>query len=689
MLILAINLSPDVCAQGNPSITTSTITPGVLGKPYSFTVTGAGGVRPYTWSATGMPPGLSINPSNGTQFTTDITDTPTSAGNFTVTITLTDFTSVRISKSLPFTIYTPLLVTTTTESLPPGTVDTDYPNTSLAATGGATPYAWKLATGSSLPDGLSLSGGGSISGKPKNSAIGTTSFTVQVNDNGNLQTASKVLSITVAAPVSITTSSPLPNGMLGMSYSQTLAATGGTQPYTWSVTTGTPPGGIALSPGGVLSGTPTGLGMTNFTVQVADSASPARTATKQFALTIIPPPLSIGTSSPLPNGTVGTAYSQTLAASGGVSPYSWSITQGTPPAGLTLSPGGVLSGMTTTAATANFTVQVRDSASQTATKQFALTIDPPPLTITTPSPLPNGTANTAYSQTLAATGGTPTYTWSVTQGTLPGGLTLSGGGVISGTPTQGVANFTVQVRDTASRTATKAFTITVISSTFTLTNVPDTMQPAQQVAIGLTVPSAPSNPISGTLNLSFASSSVVSGDDPAVMFSNGSDTVSFTIPANSTVATLNPAGTMLQTGTVSGTITVTVKANIQSGATDVPVKTVTVPKTVPMLTNITAVRISGGLRVQVTGYSPERQVINVDFGFDVKTSSGTQRVTLSRGVQQDFDGWYKSSASSAFGSSFVFEQMFTVQGDNSMINSVTVSLTNGQGPGTANPAQFR
>jgi hypothetical protein len=58
-------------------------------------------------------------------------------------------------------------------------------------------------------------------------------------------------------------------------------------------------------------------------------------------------------------------------------------------------------------------------------------------------------------------------------------------------------------------------------------------------------------------------------------------------------------------------------------------------------------------------------------------------------VQQDFDGWYKSSASSAFGSSFVFEQLFNVQGDNSMINSVTVSLTNSQGSGTANPAQFR
>jgi Putative Ig domain len=344
----------------------------------------------------------------------------------------------------------------------------------------------------------------------------------------------------------------------------------------------------------------------------------------------------------------------------------------------------VISGTPSTPATTNFTVQVRDNASQTATKQFAITIDPPPLTITTPSPLSNGTVGTAYSQTLEATGGTPSYTWSVTSGTLPAGLTLSGA-AISGTPTTAVAgNFTIQVRDSASRTATKAFAITVISTTFTLTNVPDTMQPAQQVALGLTVSSAQSNPVSGSLTLSFTSSAVVPSDDPAVTFSNGK-TVNFTIPANSTVAGF-PSGTMLMTGTVSGTIVV--KANIQNGVTDVPIKTVTIPATIPKLTNITAVRISGGLRVQATGYSPERRVNNVDFAFDVKTSSGTQRVTLSRSVQTEFDTWYRSGASSAFGSTFTFEQMFTVQGDSSGINGVTVTLTNGQGSGSLGTTTF-
>jgi len=211
------------------------------------------------------------------------------------------------------------------------------------------------------------------------------------------------------------------------------------------------------------------------------------------------------------------------------------------------------------------------------------------------------------------------------------------------------------------------------------------MQPTQQVAVGLSVSTPQPNPVSGSLALSFNSTSVVPSDDPSVLFSNGSKTVNFTIPANGTVAVF-PSGTMLLTGTVSGTVVL--KVSIQNGVTDVPVKTVTVPLTNPKLTNVNAVRISGGLRVQVTGYSPERRVNNVEFGFDVKTSSGTQRVTLSRIVLPEFDTWYKNAASSAFGSSFMFEQLFTVQGDTSGIDAVTVSLTNSQGTGSSIRTQF-
>ena len=132
-------------------------------------------------------------------------------------------------------------------------------------------------------------------------------------------------------------------------------------------------------------------------------------------------PVSIVTTSPLPPGRVNVAYSQTLTASGGTAPYAnWAIIGGAQPTGLNLSTVGVLSGTPTTAGTYNFTVRVTDSASATASASFQLTISPSPLTITTLSPLPAGQANTAHSQALAASGGTPPYTsWVFTGGTQP------------------------------------------------------------------------------------------------------------------------------------------------------------------------------------------------------------------------------------------------------------------------------
>ena len=169
---------------------------------------------------------------------------------------------------------------------------------------------------------------------------------------------------------------------------------------------------------------------------------------------------TITTTSPLPTGTVGTAYSQTFAATGGTTPRTWSVSAGTLPAGLSLSSAGVLSGTPTTAATYSFTVQVTGGG--TATKVFSVTINPAAvaLSITTASPLPAGTVGTAYSQTFAATGGTTPRTWSVSAGTLPAGLSLSSAGVLSGTPTTAAAySFTVQV--TGGGTATKAFSVTI------------------------------------------------------------------------------------------------------------------------------------------------------------------------------------------------------------------------------------
>jgi len=195
--------------------------------------------------------------------------------------------------------------------------------------------------------------------------------------------------------------------------------------------------------------------------------------------------INIDTTSPLPSGTVGQAYSTTLQASGNdfangepCKPYYWSLYSGSLPPGLSLSTSGVISGIPTVANTYTFGVIVFDQAiQQSATKEFTLTINPvnidvcAAIDITTSSPLPDGTVGQAYSTTLQATGGQTPYSWARAPGPglLPSGLTLSSGGVISGTPaagSQGTYKFNATATDSCTLTggpasATKEFTLTI------------------------------------------------------------------------------------------------------------------------------------------------------------------------------------------------------------------------------------
>lgn len=178
------------------------------------------------------------------------------------------------------------------------------------------------------------------------------------------------------------------------------------------------------------------------------------------------------TTAALVGGTVGVAYNQTLAASGGVPGYVWSLNTGSNPlpVGLTLNPSGVISGTPTVAGTTTIVVKVTDSAGGTVTKELTLTIAASgvqPLTITITA-LPAGTVGRAYNTTLVAIGGTGAKSWSVSSGTLPAGVSLNAStGVISGTPTTaGASPFTLRVQDsgTPQQSAERPLTLTIISS---------------------------------------------------------------------------------------------------------------------------------------------------------------------------------------------------------------------------------
>jgi len=218
---------------------------------------------------------------------------------------------------------------------------------------------------------------------------------------------------------------------------------------------------------GQISGTPTTAGTFNFTVQASDASNPVQQATKALSITINAQ-LAVTTSS-LPAGTQAAAYNATLQSSGGTGSITWSIFAGSLPAGLTLNANtGAITGTPSgSPGTANFTVQAADSLGQTATKALSITINAAPLAIVTTS-LPNGTVNAAYSATLQASGGTQPYTWTITVGALPAGLTLNANtGAITGTPTgTGTSNFTVHVTDSSgpAQSANQALSITVNAS---------------------------------------------------------------------------------------------------------------------------------------------------------------------------------------------------------------------------------
>ena len=429
---------------------TGPLTDGYVGTPYSQPFAVTGGKAPYAWAiASGvLPVGLTFSSGN-------ISGTPTTAGSSTFTVQVTDANGSSTSKSFTITVFPALFIPEPVCSSP--IVGIQY-SCQLSATGGKPALSWSLSSGA-LPTGLGLSATGLINGTPTTGGI--FSFSPRVTDN-NGNTLNKNMSLTVYAPLAITTSSPLQWGTTNIPFSATLTGTGGKTPFAWTITGGSLPGGLTLNnTTGVISGAPTTVGSFTFTVTLNDAVgTPA--VSKSFTIDIFATfVIPVQT---LPNGTVGTLYSATLTSTGGKTPYSsWVVASGNLPAGLSLSGTGVISG-TPTGTDSTFTVRANDANNSTAVSpSLTITINAAPLVITSTSQLLDAYKSTTYSTTLTASGGKTAYSWSVTSGNLPSGLTLNATtGVISGTPTKTVSSsFTIKVTDSVGTSTSKSFTLTV------------------------------------------------------------------------------------------------------------------------------------------------------------------------------------------------------------------------------------
>jgi hypothetical protein len=431
---------------------------------------------------------------------------------------------------------------------------------------------------------VSLERGGSASNDPAvvlpaNNPNATGTFPTNIAG-----TVAVVANSASAVTLSLTPAA-LPAPTFGVAYSQSITASGGTSPNTFSLISGALPTGLSLSTAGVLSGTPTASGTFTFTVQAVDSAANgANIGSKTYSLTIANPAITLSNLASS-SATVGSFFSQTITASGGTAPFHFTITAGSLPPGLFLNQDtGVISGVPTTTSGSpfSFTVQATDSSTGTGpfsnTQSYSISVNSPTVSLSSINigALPASSGNNTETITYQATVNNPltspadaiTFT---TQGTVSGSFT--------GSPI--------------------------------MTDDPNTAAPNDATVVHL-IPSVTSS----TANLAANSASMTisgSGFDDATP---GNNVVTFNNGATGTVtaATFTQLTVTALTGLVAGSLTASVSVQGTSSGAAVQVATVT-----PVVTMSTANLAVNATSMTIAG-----------FGFD--STAGNNTVVFSGGA---------------------------------------------------------
>jgi hypothetical protein len=500
----------------------------ITNTPFTQTLNAVGGTQPYTWAVTTgtLPTGITLNPNSGVLSGT----TTLTAYSQTIVIQVTDTRGVAVSQAFLFALNNTLTITT---KVLPVIIPGQLYQYQILAQGGTPPFTWSLAAGSSsLPGGFTLASTGVLSGATSLQDF-TSNITVQVNDSANsVATQAFQLAIGTTSGLTIDTEGI---GVItrGQAYQGSVSVIGnGVAPFFWSVTLNSPnplPAGLTFSGDqsdngatATLSGTTT-ADLLNLTVEIEVVDSNGNTA-EAFLFLSTSTSLTIVTTSPLPQATVSGDYSVQLEASGVNTPFTWSLDTSSPamPAGLSLSSSGLLTGPSTVATNTNLVFRVTDAIGDFSTKPLQFISVVSTLAITTTS-LPVATAGRPYSATLAATGGAPPFTWSISPNSanlLPSGLTLNpAAGTITGTTLAATFNEPITFRVTDSIDVIK-------EATFSL-----------QVIAGLKLFTGPDF-VQGTKITVFDPTTIAALGTPITV--NGPLTNSLGIVAKGNVSSINP-----------------------------------------------------------------------------------------------------------------------------------------------------
>ena len=735
----------------------TTILPGgTIGQGYGGTIVAAGGAPPYTFSATGLPPGLGINAQTGA-----IGGSPTQAGTFTPVFTVTDAAHSTVTGQISIAISGLPFRISLVGTLPDGVVGVGYSGT-VGTSNGTSPITLSVASGT-IPPGLSFLSSGLLTGVP--TTIGTYTFTIQATDaagatdtrvftvkispapltinggtanpsgpagtplNINFGCAGGVVpytySVTGALPAGVTfancilsgtptvpgvylihitltdstgvsvtkdvtitvTIAPLtlaggalPDGQVGVRYAASVRATGGFGTITYSAGAGLPDG-LSMANTGDITGTPTKDGQFSFQV-TATGQSPPTTAgaaappsvTATFTIRILPATLAFGPAN-LPDGQVGVAYTGSLSATGGVTPYAFTISG--LPGGLSGNASGAITGTPTTAGTFTITAGVTDAREGSARQTYSIRIAPPALTFVTAS-APNGTVGSAYSAAFNVTGGTGGYVFRVSG--QPANFAMSANGVLSGNPgTPGTFTITVTVTDSSGATASKQYTFSIGLPSVPPLNfggISTTITPLQQQRVSVSLASA--FPVDVQVTLTISEQADSGPPDPAVVFAGGGNTTTITVPAGSLSGATDAA---FQSGTVAGNIIFTA-TRITGAGTDLtpspaPSRSIRIAPAAPVIVSMTAARTSSGITVTIVGYVTDREIASGNFGF-VGNNLGTSSLTVPLGSTFSPYLGGGNPPSAQFGTQFTYTQTFLTTNP-SAVTQISATLANNVG----------